>query len=275
MVPDERTNTVFISDLLAQKHSGLVAALTAALGDKLRTILGTKDIWCRDYMPIQLSSDRFVQFRYDPDYLKDDPQLRTDDGGSLTDLSDYQRSDLVIDGGNVVRGDDTVILTDKVYRENLGIERPRLRDELRRILEVERLVVIPKEPFDIIGHSDGIVRFVDETTFLVNDYREVDPDFGEKLAGSLRRHGFEMIAFPYRPTGKVLDGIASAEGVYINFLQVEGLIVCPIFQAAEDERALRFLEQVFPRSRILPFDCRELATGGGVLNCVTWNIFKA
>ena len=38
-------------------------------GIPLRTIPGTQDIWCRDYMPIQVAEDRFVQFRYAPDYL--------------------------------------------------------------------------------------------------------------------------------------------------------------------------------------------------------------
>ena len=35
-----------------------------------RLLKGTKDIWCRDYMPIQTESGKLVQFRYDPSYLK-------------------------------------------------------------------------------------------------------------------------------------------------------------------------------------------------------------
>ena len=30
-------------------------------------------IWARDYMPVQVIKDKFVLFRYDPDYLKDYP----------------------------------------------------------------------------------------------------------------------------------------------------------------------------------------------------------
>ncbi len=30
---------------------------------------GTRDIWCRDYMPVQVEKDRFIEYRYDPDYL--------------------------------------------------------------------------------------------------------------------------------------------------------------------------------------------------------------
>ena len=35
----------------------------------LLTIPGTRSIWCRDDLPIQVSEGRFVQFRYAPDYL--------------------------------------------------------------------------------------------------------------------------------------------------------------------------------------------------------------
>ena len=35
----------------------------------------TKDIWTVDYMPIQIATNKFVQFKYDPDYLQT-PELR-------------------------------------------------------------------------------------------------------------------------------------------------------------------------------------------------------
>jgi hypothetical protein len=66
------------------------------------------------------------------------------------------RSNLVIDGGNVVCGHDTAIVTGKVYRENPRIERRRLRDKIRCLLEVDRLVVVPREPGDVVGHADGL-----------------------------------------------------------------------------------------------------------------------
>ena len=85
----------------------------------------------------------------------------------------------MIDGGNIVRWYDAAIMTDEIYVENPGVERPRLRDRLRALLEVDRLILIPKEPYDKIGHADGMVRFVDSTTVLVNDYAILDPMFGD------------------------------------------------------------------------------------------------
>ena len=39
-----------------------------------------------------------------------------------------------------------------------------------------------------------------------------------------------------------------------------------------DESALSFLEQVFTGQAIRTFESYEIAEGGGVLNCITWNI---
>ena len=277
MVSDCQTDQVFISDLLPSQHPEIEQALRSALGERLRVIPCTKDIWCRDYMPIQLAPNRFVQFRYDPDYLKGFPHLRTQDAADLLELTkECVRSDLVIDGGNVVRWKHTAILTDKIYRENPTVERQKLRDQLRRLLEIDRPIIIPKEPYEAIGHADGMVRFVDEKTVLVNDYEKVDRAFGTRLNASLRRHGFEMIPFPYFPTEKPGrdPGIGSAVGVYINFLQVEGMIFCPVFGQHEDDGALGMVSKCFPRRQIIAVQCTNLAIGGGGLNCVTWNVVR-
>lgn len=263
---------VFISNLLPHQHREVVEVLRASLGECLRVIPGTKDIWCRDFMPIQLAPDRFVQFRYDPDYLKDHPQLRTRDGASLLGLKHCEYSDLVVDGGNIVRWRDTAILTEKVFKENPSIPRPDVRRQLERALEIDKLIAIPVEPGDPIGHSDGMVRFVDGNTVLVNDYRKIDPAFGEQLGKALR--GFEIIPFPYCPTDEPGPDpeIPPALGVYINFLQIDGMIFCPIFGKPEDDEALERLSRCFPKSKIMSVPCCELALGGGVLNCVTWSV---
>ncbi len=270
MVPDCLTDTVFVSDLLRTTQPEIEHQLRVAFGSRLRSIAGTRDIWCRDYMPVQLDRNRFVQFRYDPDYLKRSPGIRTRDGAGLLDLPNCRRSSLVMDGGNVVRWLDAAVVTDKIYQENRGMERRRLRDRLRTLLELDRLVVIPKEPGDLLGHADGMVRFVDDQTVLVNDYTTIDPTFEERLRRSLS--GFTLVSFPYCPTGEVINGMESAEGVYINFLQINDVILLPAFGLRTDGKALSIVKQLFPGVRVLTVRSNDLAREGGLLNCVTWNI---
>ena len=274
MISDRDTNIVYVSGLLRRRYPEVRDALKAALGGNLRSITGTKDIWCRDYMPIQLTQDRFVQFKFAPEYLKDYAHRRTEDGASLLRLRNCVYSDLVVDGGNVVRWGDTVVMTEKVYQENPKIPRPELRQKLQKLLEVSRLVMIPVEPRDICGHSDGVVRFVDHDTVLVNDYSDVEPAYSQRLLAALARHGLDAIPFTYCPTDErgTDPGIPPATGCYINFLQTQDKICVPAFGLAADEKAAIILAELFPQCQVIPVWCPKLALEGGAINCVTWNI---
>ena len=262
----------FISDLLTDRAPSVVQSLRKAFGSDLRTIPGTKDIWCRDFMPLPIPGHGFVQFRYDPDYLRRSPDLRTANGAELLQLPNCVRSHLNVDGGNIVRLGDTAILTEKVFRENPRHERRKLDARLRESLKLDRLIFIPIEPGDVCGHSDGVLAFIDDKTLLVNDYRRVARAYGKSLARLLRRQGFELVPFPYCPSDDVTNGIPSADGVYINFLQTKDKVLLPTYGRREDDEVLRTLERVMTDKVVVPIRCNRLAKEGGVLHCVTWNL---
>src|SRR5690242_5254732 len=72
MVPDWQTNFVLFSDLLPARHPVLWAGLVGILdqaGVGHRLIEGTRDVWVRDLLPVQVAAADFVLFRYEPDYL--------------------------------------------------------------------------------------------------------------------------------------------------------------------------------------------------------------
>ena len=69
------------SSCLSNHHSAAAANLTAALDAHnipYRFLPNAKDIWLRDFMPVRTGSGKLVSFRYEPSYLKSDPDLRTD-----------------------------------------------------------------------------------------------------------------------------------------------------------------------------------------------------
>ncbi|MCI1731424.1 MAG: hypothetical protein LKM34_03155 [Prevotella sp.] len=85
-------------------------AVLEQYGIEVGVLQETEDYWCRDYMPLQVAEDRFVKYRYFPNYL-DKPKLRryrTEvckpwshlciDDKCLLDLSD-----ITLDGGNMVK----------------------------------------------------------------------------------------------------------------------------------------------------------------------------
>jgi hypothetical protein len=276
MIADWHTNLVYFSDLLPARHPDLWQGLAGVLdqaGVGHRLLAGTRDIWTRDYMPAQVAEGDFVRFRYGPSYLRRRPDLVTPDEArrAAPPGTNLRPSSINLDGGNVVASSTRVILTAQVYWENPEYDRPALRQALARVFQAECILVCG-DPDDVFGHADGVVQFLDEGRVVVNDYRAVHPDYGERLEAALRRHGLAVERLPYDPTDEEHDGIPSAKGCYINYLRVGRLVVVPAFDMRQDDLACRTLERLLPGARIVPLRCEGLAREGGVLNCVAWTI---
>ena len=72
MIQDNQCNRVFFSALLRERCPIAFRGLTEVLDryDVPWSLLeGTNDIWCRDYMPIQVLPNQFLGYDYHPDYL--------------------------------------------------------------------------------------------------------------------------------------------------------------------------------------------------------------
>lgn len=277
MIPDWETNAVLISDLLYQRHPEMIRRLETHLSEHdvpLIVVQKTADIWIRDAAPIQFGLRDFLQFRYEPDYLEGREHLKTrpEIFERLPFVKRRRRSDLVIDGGNLVGTRSRVILTDKALKENSQKSRAHLKAELKQLLQIEDVILIPKEPYDVIGHSDGMVRFVNEEKVVVNDYSSIDRKYAAKLHSALTKCGLQIELLPYRIENKRIDGINSAVGNYVNYLRVGNLIVMPSYRTRADTKAADRLQDLIPDSKVISLDCRTLAREGGVLQCVTWTV---
>lgn len=263
---------VFVSDLLEARHPSFHHELgneLARFGLALRQIPGTRDIWCRDYMPLPIGRRRFVQFGYAPDYLADAPWLITPAVVATSIAAGCRRSRLVVDGGNVVRRGHVAIVTMKVFAENSLLPRRDVERELRDSLEVDSVVVIPVDPGDVLGHADGVLHLVDEHTALVNDYAKVDRGYCEALRTALHAHRIEVVPIPYMPDMKSRRRIAPATGVYVNVLEKRETILVPTYGIGMDEPALEAIRRASGKE-VAGIDCRAIAREGGALRCVTW-----
>ena len=278
MIADWDTDTVLISDLLQQRYPKIERELRRLLEKHavpLLTVRGTKDIWIRDYAPLQIQRGQFIQFRYHPDYLLDRHEhtiTKPSVFRSLPFLRKRRHSRLILDGGNVVATQRTAILTDKIIRENPKLAPSQIQSRLTETLNVERLIVIPKEPYDDIGHADGMVRFLTDDTVVLNDYRKMYPSFAKRLEATLIKAGLHLMRLPYRPELKKRDGIASAVGNYANYLRVGNLVIIPEFGRKQDQEVQRLMAAWLPNAKLETLRCKSLAREGGVLNCVTWTI---
>ncbi|NUQ61183.1 MAG: agmatine deiminase family protein [Pirellulales bacterium] len=277
MAPDWETNMVYFSGLLGRRYPGLCKRVVGVLENHavpVRFLEATADIWIRDYAPVQVAESRFVKFRYSPDYLQGCEQLITKDEicGQLEALGEIVFSDLVVDGGNVVAAGSRVFLTEKVLRENRTLGQAEVERRLRDAFCGRTCVFVPTEPRDPIGHSDGLVRPLDDDRVVVNDYCQVDPRYARRLERVLAEHGLEIHRLPYLPDTKSRRKIPPATGNYVNFLRVGKLVIVPAHGLPEDTEAVQVLQRLLPAATVVSLDCKELAREGGCWNCVSWTI---
>ena len=277
MIPDCEYNKVYFSDRLPETapvtYSGLVQVL-----DRYSVphglLKGTKDIWCRDYMPVQATSCDFVSFGYRPDYLLDTRAHRESisDGYSVAGLNgirgleDVRR--ILVDGGNTVHGEGKVIMTSKVFEENPGIPVSELSSLLERHLRAT-LIVLPWDSGEIYGHTDGIVRVIDNDTVLMTNYSQFDPGMAKRYRRCLEPHFRNIIELHFDA-----EHPSPLSWAYVNWLQTEQVLILPRFGIPEDTQALAQIERAMPRyrGRIETVDARDLVRYEGCLNCASWTV---
>lgn len=258
---------VYFSYLLCQYSFG--TNLTAALDAHnipYRFLPNAKDIWLRDFMPVRTGSGKLVSFRYEPSYLKNDPDLRTDFRKDLAPQLGLPvtYSNINLDGGNVVFSPSgaRVLISDRVFSENLEYPSAALVHELSVLLEAE-VLIIPSLKSDMTGHADGMARFLDDRTVLCN--RPLSScGFEQKVKRSVRDYGLDAVNFPFVPTGGI-----SAVGCYLNYLETEQAVFLPVFGIEQDAEAAASARQIFHKE-IVTVNIREIAQQGGCLNCISW-----
>ena len=260
----------FSSKLNTPKYKPAADRVFAALdlfNIKYKLLNNTNDIWARDYMPVKTKSGKYVSFRYEPSYLDGSPELRTDFRRDITpnfNIKNLVYSEINLDGGNAVfsPSKETVVISDRVFSENLKYSSAELVQELENLLEA-RVIIIPSLRLDMTGHADGMVRFADENTVVTN--APLSPyGFETKVKKSLQNYGFNVIDFPY------FDSKGdSAVGCYLNFLETKQAIFLPVFDVENDNIALDTAKSIFNKT-IIPVNINEIAIKGGLLNCISW-----
>lgn len=277
MITDNQTNFLYLADTLPVKYPTFYESLQAVLEESnipYSLLPKTRDVWAVDYMPVQVAENRFVKFVYNPDYLRDTIKWRktiSDANAICTALKLYaNNSDILIDGGNVIKGANKVILCDKVFKENPHYTEKQLISELERLFEIDKIIFIPTDPSDDIGHADGMVRFLDDNTVLINDYSKEDMDFQLHFKLAFHNAGLDYIEVPYNPYNNEND--LQANGIYINYLHMKQAVVVPTFGIEEDEKSVRQFEDLFSGQTVTTIDSNDIANEGGVLNCISWNI---
>ena len=270
---------VYLSGLLEEQFPECFNRLISVLkrhGVEFRLLKGTKDIWCKDYMPIQTESGKLIQFRYEPSYLKGNKEWEDSrsDGKEVCRLNGFEPvfSNINLDGGNVLLCSGRAIVSDKIFTENPEYtDKEQLVKDLSELLEAE-VIIIPAQNGDMTGHADGMVRFVDHDTILGNNRSDEYKYWTNGIEKVLKDYNLKYIDVPFFYNYKDSKHPDHAIGVYVNYLEVGNLIVLPVFEVEEnkDDEAIAAFKQIFPDKTIETINFNDVALEGGVLNCTTW-----
>jgi len=278
MITDNETNTIYFSEKLKEQFpeiSALILSTLDLLGADCRFLPGTKDIWARDYMPVQVNEHKFIQFTFYPDYLQKYADITSDPDSICADIKlKTVNSDIILDGGNVVKSDNCVIMTDKIIIENKQkYNEEQLLNKLKELFEVEKVLLIPWDRGERYGHADGMVRFIDSETVLLQGYYNTRKElfevgFIESLLGALKKNHlkYEFLNIDY-------PEMINAKFAYLNYLQTKDFMLLPSLGIEKDDEALEAeVKKYFPdyKERIRKVGMNSIIAKGGALNCISW-----
>jgi agmatine deiminase len=271
---DKLTDRVLFSVMFQQRWPEVFKYIRMALRAcqvDVELIPGNYNIWARDWMPVQVDAKKYIQFKYKgygtgyadypwlqiPQHI---PQL-------MIQSNQIAPSALVLDGGGVVQCNGKAIITEKVFSDNTKYHPEDIVRHLQDLLHSD-VIIIPMEPGDTLGHSDGIVKFINDTTVLLNKYNS---DYETQVRDLLKQAGLDVVAMPFaydkcpqmddvtfHKKYPLADDNNPALGYYINFLLTRRCILLPAFGFPEDASDRR--RHVFLR-------CVRTPTGGRRRRC--------
>lgn len=237
------------------------------------------DIWFRDSGPVFLTNGHgevagavfnFNNWGNKQTHTKDRDLAET----LLTHLNvPMFRAPFVTEGGALeIDGEGTLLVTEPSIdnqNRNPGKSRGQLTEYLCGWLGVEKVLWLPDSHPDYWtdGHIDGVARFVQPGVVLADQGLPETVQFLQQATDAKGRK-LKVIELP-RPA-KVHSRSATFCNCYVNFYFANGAVILPQFGDSQaDMRARDIVADAYPRREVVPIKLDTIASGGGLIHCVT------
>ena len=235
------------------------------------------DIWMRDFTTVDPNDP--VEFVYTAASTENRHQSVAIQASFNAFADNLQiirkRSQLVLDGGNVVDNHAGRVVTTTRFMEDNKLSYDAAKQALKDALGAREVAIIEPDE-DVLAHSDGMVMWAGADTLLVNNYSSIDPSLQAKVSRELRESfpGVKIVQVPVAFDDKTPSkwaGFSSACGVNLNAVLTNNYIYVPTFGSSNDAQALNLINANTSR-KVVPVDARAVCPMGGSVRCLTWQV---
>ncbi len=195
--------------------------------------------------------------------------------------------DLVLEGGSVESdGQGTLMSTPNCLfnpNRNPALSQQAISSQVLNYLGGKRLLWLEQDHLagdDTDAHIDTLARFCNVSTIAYTSCDDTtDPHFSglKQMETQLKTFKtndgkpYHLVALPL-PKPIHDDQGQRLPANYANFLIINGAVLVPVYDDANDNIALQRLKDCFPGWEILPVPCRALVHQYGSLHCASMQI---
>jgi agmatine deiminase len=251
----------------------------------------TDDAWCRDHGPAFLINPQaeekkvVVDWNYNawgnkyPPYDLDDV-IPTRIAQQLA-LPVYHPG-IIMEGGSVEFNGEGTVLTSAccLLNENRNphLEKERIEKYLHDYYGIQQVLWVEEgiEGDDTDGHIDDTVRFVNADTVLAvveenesdENYRPLQENL-EQLSKMRLSNGKQINIVELPMPKPVIYENQRLPASYANFYISNGSVIVPVFQCANDDKALQIIQHCFPGRNVIGIDSTDIIWGLGSFHCLS------
>ncbi|MGM9802551.1 MAG: agmatine deiminase family protein [Muribaculaceae bacterium] len=260
--------------------------------------IDTNDTWARDFGPLSVNIDgniSFIDFKFNGWGLKfasnkDNMITRQLHSAGILTRPVINQLGFVLEGGSIESdGNGTIMTTSNCLlspNRNEHMSRQLIEEHIKQCFGAKQVLWV--DHGDLMGddtdsHIDTLARFIPGNTIALTVCSdENDPHYEQlKLMQKQINTFCNAQGQPYNTMILPLPSpIYDEDGMrlpatYANFLITNNLVLVPTYnQPANDQAALKALQQAMPTHKVIGIDCRALIKQHGSLHCVTMQLFK-
>lgn len=214
-------------------------------------------------------------------------------------IDTYHTPDFVFEGGSFhVDGEGTLMTTEQCLLSegrNPHMSREEIEQMMKNYLNLEKIIWVKEgiDPDETNGHVDDVCCFVSPGVAVTiwtedeNDpFYQICQDAYKTLCEATDAKGRKLLVhklcMPKVPvTIQGSPAIDAVEGTiprengdlcaasYMNYLVVNGGVIVPQYGDENDALALEQLQALYPQSKVVGVQTREVVFGGGNIHCIT------